>query len=147
MSKIDLADGFYRVQLQPEDTMKLGMLFPARKGEPPLVGIPLTNPMGWTSSPPNFCAFTETIADLANDTLSIGLAMARRTPHRLDIPSEAPSPSALPIAIPPDPPPEATQSTTPRKKPLKATNGPAAPSSECSSTPWTGFPALEQERS
>eukprot|EP00536_Pseudo-nitzschia_multiseries_P018007 jgi/Psemu1/53700/gm1.53700_g len=46
MSKIDLADGFYRVRLHPEDTMNLGVLFLARPGEPPLVGIPLTNPMG-----------------------------------------------------------------------------------------------------
>eukprot|EP00536_Pseudo-nitzschia_multiseries_P018029 jgi/Psemu1/53796/gm1.53796_g len=68
MSKIDLADGFYRVQLKPEDTMKLGVHFPSRKGEPSLIGIPLTNPMGWKSSPPNFCAFTETIAGLANAT-------------------------------------------------------------------------------
>eukprot|EP00536_Pseudo-nitzschia_multiseries_P007795 jgi/Psemu1/18770/gm1.18770_g len=75
MSKIDLADGFYRVQLKPEDTMKLGVLFPSRKGKPPLIGIPLTNPMGWKSSPPNFCAFPKTIADLANATLSTGLAL------------------------------------------------------------------------
>eukprot|EP00536_Pseudo-nitzschia_multiseries_P010811 jgi/Psemu1/27079/gm1.27079_g len=88
MSNIDLANGFYRVRLHPDDTMKLGVLFPSRPGDAPLIGIPLTNPMGWKSSPSNFCAFTETIADLANATLATGLAEARLTPHRLDLPSE-----------------------------------------------------------
>eukprot|EP00536_Pseudo-nitzschia_multiseries_P014268 jgi/Psemu1/38109/gm1.38109_g len=47
MPKIDLADGFYRIRLHPDDTMKLGVLFPFRPGKAPLIGIPLTNPMGW----------------------------------------------------------------------------------------------------
>ena len=46
MSKIDLSDGFYWLWLQLEDTLKLAVLFPSRPGEAPLVGIPLTNPMG-----------------------------------------------------------------------------------------------------
>eukprot|EP00536_Pseudo-nitzschia_multiseries_P012239 jgi/Psemu1/31438/gm1.31438_g len=122
MSKIDLADGFYRVELKPEDTMQLGVLFPPRPGEAPLIGIPLTNPMGWKSSPPNFCAFTETIADLANATLPTGLAAAQRTPHRLDIPSEAtpdasPAPAAFTTTTPQEAP-AATQSTTPSNKPV-----------------------------
>eukprot|EP00536_Pseudo-nitzschia_multiseries_P017681 jgi/Psemu1/52034/gm1.52034_g len=48
--------------------------------------------MGWKSSPPNFCAFTETIADLANASLlSTGLPHARLQPHRLDALSKAPT--------------------------------------------------------
>eukprot|EP00536_Pseudo-nitzschia_multiseries_P018339 jgi/Psemu1/55134/gm1.55134_g len=79
--------------------------------------------MGWKSSPPNFCAFTETIADLANATLSTGLAAARRTPHRLDIPSEetpdaSPASTARTATTPPEAP-AATQSTTPCKKPVQ----------------------------
>eukprot|EP00536_Pseudo-nitzschia_multiseries_P019441 jgi/Psemu1/60753/gm1.60753_g len=118
MSKIDLSDGFYQVQLKPEDTMKLGVLFLSRQGEPPLIGICLTNPMGWKSSPPNFCACTKTIANLANASLATGLAQARRHPHRLDRLSEAPVP-------PEDPPVESplvkllTDSTTPNKRPIR----------------------------
>eukprot|EP00536_Pseudo-nitzschia_multiseries_P000159 jgi/Psemu1/338/gm1.338_g len=44
----------YMFKLKPDNTMRLGVLFPSRKGKPPLIGIPLTNPMGWKSSPPNF---------------------------------------------------------------------------------------------
>ena len=54
MSKVDLSDGFYRIWLRPEDTHRLAVLFPSRKNEPALVGILLTNSMGWVSSPPNF---------------------------------------------------------------------------------------------
>lgn len=64
--KIDLSDGFYRVQVRPEDVPKLGLAFPTHPGEAPLVAFPLSLPMGWTESPPWFCAATETIADLGN---------------------------------------------------------------------------------
>jgi len=37
--------------------------------------------MGWTSSPPPFCAATETVADLTNQALRVGLMAA---PHRLE---------------------------------------------------------------
>ena len=56
MLKIDLSDGFYCLWLRSEDTLKLAALFPSRPGEEPLVRIPLINPMGWCSSPPNFSA-------------------------------------------------------------------------------------------
>ncbi len=96
LSKIDIADGFYRIWLLPRDIPKLGVLFPNREGEPQLVGFPLVLPMGWESSPPYFCAATETVADLAND-------MARTSydpgPHRLDEVSESP---AIPPELLPD---------------------------------------------
>ena len=91
MSKIDLSDGFYRLWLRPEDTHRLAVLFPSRPEEPDLIGIPLANPMGWVSSPPNFSACTESIADLANMDLAdpIAVAEAFKTPHRLDVIAES----------------------------------------------------------
>ena len=46
--------------------------------------------MGWVSSPPNFCAWTETVCDMANADLKNAESMrkARVTPHRLDVVSE-----------------------------------------------------------
>ena len=68
--KADLSDGFYRGDLAPRDCPKLGVAFPTRSSQDePLVAIPLVLPMGWTESPPAFCALTETIADIANDRL------------------------------------------------------------------------------
>ena len=67
--KIDIADGFYRVWLQVEDVPTLAVTIPSLPHEPHLLALPLALPMGWTQSPPAFCAVTETIADLANRRL------------------------------------------------------------------------------
>lgn len=69
MYKNDLSDGFYRIRLTPSGALKLAVLLPNFPGLPRLVALPLVLPMGWTESPPWFCAFTETIADLTNDDL------------------------------------------------------------------------------
>ena len=66
MLKVDLSDGFYRVQLKPEDVPGLGVALPTVDGGEPRVALPLVLPMGWTESPPQFCAATETITDLTN---------------------------------------------------------------------------------
>jgi hypothetical protein len=68
MAKIDLADGYYRIPLSESAALELAVVLPADKGTGPLIGIPLSLPMGWRQSPPYFCAFTETCADLANTT-------------------------------------------------------------------------------
>jgi hypothetical protein len=81
MLKVDIADGFYRVYVAPRDVPKLGVAFPHQAGEEPLVAFPLALPMGWTSSPPYFSAFTETIVDVANDRLA---QHSDPLPHRLD---------------------------------------------------------------
>ena len=64
--KVDIADGFYRVWLNLSDIPKLAVSIPSLKGEEPLLAFPLVLPMGWTESPPYFCAATETVTDVAN---------------------------------------------------------------------------------
>jgi len=80
LSKFDLAEGYYRVHLSPEASLELGVVLPSVKGGSAecLVGIPLSLPMGWALSPPYFCAFTETAADLANQSI---LSRASLPPH------------------------------------------------------------------
>jgi hypothetical protein len=65
--KLDLADGFYRVPLSPGATPALGVVLP---GPDALIALPLVLPMGWSESPPLFCAVTETIVDIANGLFS-----------------------------------------------------------------------------
>ena len=91
LAKVDIADGFYRIGIRPLDALKLAVLFPRRKGEEPLIGIPLTLPMGWKESPPAFCTATETTADLANRALTNTSSLYDR-PHRLDKLAETPIP-------------------------------------------------------
>ena len=68
--KLDLADGYYRVHLSPEAALELAVVLPGPTVDTNLVGIPLSLPMGWALSPPYFCAFTETAADLANTAIA-----------------------------------------------------------------------------
>jgi hypothetical protein len=81
--KLDIADGFYRVWVRPEDVPKLAVTFPVNKGEQPMLAFPLALPMGWVESPPHFCVVTETITDLANHRITSG-NLSQLEQHRLD---------------------------------------------------------------
>ena len=100
MNKIDISDGFYRIRLAPNDALSLAVLLSQADGEPPLVAIPLSLPMGWVESPPYFCAATETAADLANARM----AARYSPPHRLER-DAAVSDTHVPVTTPPLPPP------------------------------------------
>ena len=83
MIKVDIADGFYCVGMAPEDVPSLGFCLPQWLDGKTLVALPLVLPMGWVESPPQFCAVTETVADLANTALR-EKTQRLCTPHRLD---------------------------------------------------------------
>jgi hypothetical protein len=74
--------------LRVKDIVKLSVAIPSLEGEDDLLALPLTLPMGWTQSPPTFCAVTETIADVANQRLRRN---GKSTPHRLDAAADSPS--------------------------------------------------------
>ncbi|CAJ1959617.1 unnamed protein product [Cylindrotheca closterium] len=76
MYKNDMSDGFYRIRLSTTGALKLGVILPRFEGLPQLVALPLVLPMGCTESPPWFCAFTETVADLTN----VDLQQNKRVP-------------------------------------------------------------------
>jgi hypothetical protein len=86
LMKVDLSDGFYRVNLNIDDIPKLGVAFPTEPGQEPLIALPLVLPMGWKNSPPIFSTATETIADLANQRIQAGVTPA---PHPMDEKAEA----------------------------------------------------------
>jgi hypothetical protein len=72
LMKVDIADGFYRVWVRAPDIVKLAVSIPTLDGDEPLLALPLVLPMGWTESPPWFCATTETCTDVANQRLQRG---------------------------------------------------------------------------
>ena len=80
LAKFDISDGFYHFFLELDDAPKLAVLMPKYDREPQLVAVPISLTMGWVSSPPTFCAASETAADIANASLF------RHTmpPHRLE---------------------------------------------------------------
>ena len=81
MLKVDVSDGFYHIGIRPEDAPKLGLIFPSGSDEEPMVAIPLTLSMVCKNSPPLFCTATETVADLANESLR---SHQPSRPHKLD---------------------------------------------------------------
>jgi len=117
LCKLDISDGFYRIPLNVRDAPLLAVILPQEPGEPPLVAIPLSLPMGWVESPPYFCAATETVADLANERLNRNYA----PPHPLETVSCTPTP---PTPLPPVPatrPNVATVSSLPAPPPSVST--------------------------
>jgi hypothetical protein len=58
LCKVDISDGFYRVEVRPKCIPKLGVIIPSTIDGEPLIAFPLVLPMGWKNSPHNFCAFT-----------------------------------------------------------------------------------------
>ena len=69
MLKFDLSDGYYRIPLSPEAALELAVIIPGTSPSTSLIAVPLSLPMGWAQSPPYFCAYTETAADLINAAL------------------------------------------------------------------------------
>lgn len=98
--KVDLADGFMRVYIGPEFIAKLGVIFPSYPGEPQLVALPAVLPMGWTNSPPLFCAATETITDTTNKMLLQNKQISK--PHHLESLANSRPPKRMPDPPPPD---------------------------------------------
>ena len=47
LMKIDLSDGLYRIGLNVDGIPKLGVVFPAKPNQEPLIAFPLVLPMGW----------------------------------------------------------------------------------------------------
>ena len=106
--KVDIADGFYRIWLNIADIPKLACSIPPLYGDEPLLALPLVLPMGWTQSPPYFCAATETVADITNKRLANHWSAP---PHHLE---------AL-AATPPEP---EDDTTAPPPKPTSTTSQP-----------------------
>ena len=93
MLKTDVSDGFYGIGIRPEDAPKLGLILLSGANEEPIVATPITLRLGWETSPPLFCADTETEADLENEFLR---SHQPSRPHKLDNRSEAISPPLAP---------------------------------------------------
>ena len=123
MIKLDIADGFYRINVAPSDIPRLGVVFPHKMSSQHLVALPLVLPMGWKNSPPGFCAATETSADIANQvlrsnipqphhplsTLAASIPVPRST-ERISSPSTPSSDGATVTALPTNVPTESDPS-------------------------------------
>jgi hypothetical protein len=65
LSKMDLADGYWRMVVEPEARWNFAYVMPSPPDEPIRFVIPSALQMGWNESPAYFCATTETVRDVA----------------------------------------------------------------------------------
>ena len=64
--KLDIKDGFWRLIVPEEDEFNFCYVLPCQTSQQPIqIVVPSSLQMGWTSSPPYFCAATETARDVA----------------------------------------------------------------------------------
>ena len=111
--KIDIADGFYRINININinDIPKLGVVFPTLPGEEPIIALPLVLPMGWQTSPPTFST------TMANQRLALN--QSGRS-HPLDDMAHS-------IKSPPEPLPPFQPSKTPAGVPVPTHRDPSLP--------------------
>ena len=70
-SKVDLKDGYWRMAVSAEDAWNFAYILPGGKPEDPIqLVIPDALQMGWSESPPFFCAATETARDIIQAELN-----------------------------------------------------------------------------
>ena len=69
-SKIDIKDGFWRMNVSEEDAWNFAYVLPTTTKNTPIddveIVVPTALQMGWTESPPLFCAATETARDIVH---------------------------------------------------------------------------------
>ena len=71
-SKMDLAEGYWRMVVEPAARWNFAYVMPSTPGTPTRLVIPRALQMGWKESPAYFCAATETVRDVAQTWLDKG---------------------------------------------------------------------------
>ncbi len=69
-SKLDIKDGFWRMVCQAGEEWNFAYILPNHPGQPVEIVVPSALQMGWTLSPPFFCAASETARDVAATYIS-----------------------------------------------------------------------------
>ena len=81
-TKIDLKDGYWRMCVNAKDAWNFAYVLPKlRPDEPTRLVVPDALQMGWSESPPFFCAATETARDVALKTIEQNASL---DPHPLE---------------------------------------------------------------
>jgi hypothetical protein len=89
-SKIDLADGYWRMIVEKESRWNFAYVLPGRPGSPLRLVIPSALQMGWNESPAYFCAATETTRDIAQTWIDEEKPLPVHVMEPLTTPSQEP---------------------------------------------------------
>ena len=72
LSKMDLADGCWRMIVKPDTRWNFAHVLPSKPVTPIRIVVPRALQMGWNESPACFCATTETVGDTAQTWIAMG---------------------------------------------------------------------------
>jgi hypothetical protein len=86
-AKIDLADGYWRMIVDPDERWNFAYVLPSRPGQPIRIVIPSALQMGWNESPAYFCATTETARDVAQTWIDDGTKLPPHPMEPLTVPT------------------------------------------------------------
>ena len=80
-SKLDLADGYWRMVVEDGQKCYFAYVMPGTPGTPTMIVVPRALQMGWNESPAYFCATTETVRDVAQTWIDNG---EKLQPHPME---------------------------------------------------------------
>jgi hypothetical protein len=87
-SKMDLADGYWRMIVAPEARWNFAYVMPSAPGQPTRLVIPRALQMGWNESPAYFCATTETVRDVAQTWIDTKVRKPRHPMESFTMPTD-----------------------------------------------------------
>ena len=85
LSKLDLADGFWRMQVPEEHKYNFDYVLPDRPSEPTRVVIPSALQMGWAQSPAYFCTATQAGVDVMQDLFRSEVSLPQHELEQLSL--------------------------------------------------------------
>jgi hypothetical protein len=80
-SKLDLADGYWRMVVEDGQKCYFAYVMPGTPGTPTMIVVPRALQLGWNESLAYFCATTETICDVAQTWIDNGKKLQ---PHPME---------------------------------------------------------------
>ena len=99
VSKLDVTDAYHRGTVKPAYVGVFAYVIPSAPGyEGKIICINLALPMGWVDCPKFFCAFSETLTDVANTLVNTDLPVPSYG-EISEIPATRPGPSHTPGSI------------------------------------------------
>ena len=99
MSKLDLTDAYHHGTVNPAQVGYFSYVIPLAPGDEGIfICIDLVLPMGWVDSPKFFCAFLETLIDVANDLVNSELPVPSYGKIS-EIPATGPGPPHTPESL------------------------------------------------
>jgi hypothetical protein len=89
-SKLDLADGYWRMRVTRDERWNFAYVIPSKPGEELMVVVPSALQMGKNESPAFFCATTETVRDLSQMWIDHGTELPAHKMEALVAPATPP---------------------------------------------------------